>query len=251
MTIDELAQEIRRVDGNNDMGAGALAEALMPFIERQMTAVDPGGCAPPVYVSAEARKEIAPGVRVKPLEWLDTGSGYYAHAELCQRFYSIGAEEGKFWANWDASIPPFTTPEAAKAAAQADYEGRIRAALEVGEETRALSTHMRGAIRQLRWDDKRVNHQALGPFGFIWYVTKSSDFDGYTAGRLGDFDTLSEAKSAVQAHFEKGILAAFEDTPLQSNERRSTHHVHRGPESLPCYCGASSDHSIGQEIPHD
>ena len=26
--VDELAQEIRRVDGNHDLGAGALAEAL-------------------------------------------------------------------------------------------------------------------------------------------------------------------------------------------------------------------------------
>jgi hypothetical protein len=29
--------------------------------------------------------------------------------------------------------------------------------------------------------------------------------------------------------------------------RLSTHHVHRGSESLPCYCGASSDHPIGDE----
>lgn len=34
MDVDDLAQEIRRVDGNNSLGAGALAEALMPFIER-------------------------------------------------------------------------------------------------------------------------------------------------------------------------------------------------------------------------
>lgn len=32
LVIDDLAQEIRRVDGNHDLGAGALAEALMPFI---------------------------------------------------------------------------------------------------------------------------------------------------------------------------------------------------------------------------
>jgi len=31
--VDALAQEIRRVDGNHSIGAGALAEALMPFIE--------------------------------------------------------------------------------------------------------------------------------------------------------------------------------------------------------------------------
>jgi len=34
MTVDELAQEIRRVDGDNILGAGALAEALMPFFSR-------------------------------------------------------------------------------------------------------------------------------------------------------------------------------------------------------------------------
>lgn len=31
LTVDDLAQEIRRVDGNHSLGAGALAEALMPF----------------------------------------------------------------------------------------------------------------------------------------------------------------------------------------------------------------------------
>ena len=30
--IDALAQEIRRVDGNHSLGAGALAEALAPFV---------------------------------------------------------------------------------------------------------------------------------------------------------------------------------------------------------------------------
>ncbi|MGU3457257.1 hypothetical protein ACLBV5_13195 [Brevundimonas sp. M1A4_2e] len=32
--VDELAQEIRRVDGNHTLGAGALAEALLPFLSR-------------------------------------------------------------------------------------------------------------------------------------------------------------------------------------------------------------------------
>lgn len=32
LTIDALAQEIRRVDGNHSLGAGALAEALYPFL---------------------------------------------------------------------------------------------------------------------------------------------------------------------------------------------------------------------------
>lgn len=32
LDVDALAQEIRRVDGNNSLGAGALAEALLPFL---------------------------------------------------------------------------------------------------------------------------------------------------------------------------------------------------------------------------
>lgn len=37
-TVDELAQEIRRVDGNHDLGAGALAEALTPFLLKKLVA---------------------------------------------------------------------------------------------------------------------------------------------------------------------------------------------------------------------
>lgn len=36
MNIDELAQEIRRVDGSHTLGAGALAEAILPFIARKL-----------------------------------------------------------------------------------------------------------------------------------------------------------------------------------------------------------------------
>jgi hypothetical protein len=34
LNVDDLAQEIRRIDGRHDLGAGALAEALLPFIEQ-------------------------------------------------------------------------------------------------------------------------------------------------------------------------------------------------------------------------
>lgn len=42
MTVDELAQEIRRIDGAHTLGAGSLAEALMPFL----TATPPRDAAP-------------------------------------------------------------------------------------------------------------------------------------------------------------------------------------------------------------
>lgn len=39
LDVDELANEIRRVDGNHNLGAGALAEALMPFLQVQAAPV--------------------------------------------------------------------------------------------------------------------------------------------------------------------------------------------------------------------
>ena len=37
LTIDTLSQEIRRVDGNHSLGAGALAEALMPLFSAALS----------------------------------------------------------------------------------------------------------------------------------------------------------------------------------------------------------------------
>lgn len=39
--INELSQEIRRVDGNHSLDAGALAEALAPFISQLPTRTHP------------------------------------------------------------------------------------------------------------------------------------------------------------------------------------------------------------------
>lgn len=36
-SVDDLAQEIRRVDGNHNLGAAQLAEALMPFIIKNLS----------------------------------------------------------------------------------------------------------------------------------------------------------------------------------------------------------------------
>jgi hypothetical protein len=41
--IDALAQEIRRVDGKNSLGAAALAEALMPFFQKQVEKLNEAG----------------------------------------------------------------------------------------------------------------------------------------------------------------------------------------------------------------
>ena len=67
-------------------------------------------------------------VEVKALEWCGDGD-CYAFADVTHQSYSIAFEEGKYWANWDMSLPPFDTLQATQAAAQADYEQRIRSAL--------------------------------------------------------------------------------------------------------------------------
>lgn len=37
--VDELAAEIRRVDGSHSLGAGALADALMPWVDAELDAL--------------------------------------------------------------------------------------------------------------------------------------------------------------------------------------------------------------------
>lgn len=54
LTVDALAQEIRRIDGQHDMGAGALAEALMPFIETHDFRSDAANAAPNTVSNAPA-----------------------------------------------------------------------------------------------------------------------------------------------------------------------------------------------------
>lgn len=53
--IDDLAQEIRRIDGENSLGAGSLAEALMPFI--RSTLVSPADTSP-VFTVAQIIEKI-------------------------------------------------------------------------------------------------------------------------------------------------------------------------------------------------
>ena len=50
--VDELAQEIRRVDGDHKLGAAALAEALKPFIDEKIRAAGLRG-----YCEAQEEKD--------------------------------------------------------------------------------------------------------------------------------------------------------------------------------------------------
>lgn len=104
-------------------------------------AVERDGSA--ITTALEVEQPVA--VEVKKLEWQGDGE-LYAFADVTQKAYSISFEEGKYWANWDAKLPAFPTLEAAKAAAQQDYETRIRSAIiEVAVEPVSLDDRMKAA----------------------------------------------------------------------------------------------------------
>lgn len=79
-------------------------------------------------LDAALSEQQAGEVKIKPLEWVGDGD-CYAFADVTHQSYSIDFEEGKYWANWDMSLPPFDTLQAAKAAAQAVAEIVARSAL--------------------------------------------------------------------------------------------------------------------------
>lgn len=89
-----------------------------------------------VWHVSQAR-ESADGVKVKPLVWEAISDTSFRAKALM--FGNVRVETyGSHWViNWSAPgycdtliAGEFDTPEAAKAAAQADYEARIKAALE-------------------------------------------------------------------------------------------------------------------------
>lgn len=117
LTVDALAQEIRRVDGNHSLGAGALAEALMPFI------------------SAALSIEQTQPVKVKALEWVEKLKDDGSRWRWIAGDYGVTQMDWNGFSSFDISRGhwlvggPFDTLEAAKAAAQQDYETRIRSAI--------------------------------------------------------------------------------------------------------------------------
>ncbi|MDQ0506004.1 hypothetical protein [Xanthobacter agilis] len=59
--VDALAQEIRRVDGNHNLGAGALAEALMPFLSAHAAHPD----------AREAAEEMREACAIAVRDWIN------------------------------------------------------------------------------------------------------------------------------------------------------------------------------------
>lgn len=73
--IDDLAQEIRRIDGDHSQGAGQLAEALWPFFEAALrTTAD----------TEQDRKGVIPDFLIDQLEYVDAREEPEAATQLCR-----------------------------------------------------------------------------------------------------------------------------------------------------------------------
>lgn len=154
---DALAQEIRRVDGNHSLGAGALAEALMPFIAALSSAEEKAGSpAPCAHVVGLTRYEpitncsepdmaehpngdwvrlddVCKGLRANPIEWDGDQAECYGMHEF--GYYLIIRRPSGF------SLSTFTNKggmrpmgfhkalDDAETEAQADYQRRILSCL--------------------------------------------------------------------------------------------------------------------------
>jgi hypothetical protein len=83
-------------------------------------------------VQALIAEAVERATRVKPLVWFEVERGHNGYGKWTSEGYTVRKIEGMFLLNFageSKSVWRFLTAEAAKAAAQADYEQRIRAAI--------------------------------------------------------------------------------------------------------------------------
>ena len=97
VTIDTLAQEIRRVDGNHNLGAAALAEALMPFIEAALS---------------HAPSDEPFGWWVENSDPLAMGQSHFTREEPEPR-------DPNEWGGWGRVVPLYERPHAPSGAGEA------------------------------------------------------------------------------------------------------------------------------------
>jgi hypothetical protein len=71
LDVDALAQEIRRVDGQHSLGAGALAEALMPFLSAREPAIALEVPSDGAMYAAESRSRMTPEESARIDAYLD------------------------------------------------------------------------------------------------------------------------------------------------------------------------------------
>ena len=92
MTVDDLAQWIRIVDGDSKLGAGALAEALFPYIPQWTPIEEHDGSREPVLLIGRYPDQKT---------WSDIYHGWWTAP------YRVGdAEEPGYWNRWPHHAAP-------------------------------------------------------------------------------------------------------------------------------------------------
>lgn len=93
LTIDALAQEIRRVDGNHSLGAGALAEALMPFLATALCPCSTGVTEGWVLVPKEPTEQML-AAAIGPDDGAIFGSRKLAAMSMASRYRAMLSAAG-------------------------------------------------------------------------------------------------------------------------------------------------------------
>ena len=151
----------------------------------------------PTFAPPVAERQKPQAVRVKPLVWVETfedrGDGLSEHnggyeSASVLGFYEIGMGFGSdayYWSVCDPNyneIGSFEDPSYAKSAAQADYEARILAALDVSEtpeserQTYLLSANERQEVRDKALDD--AAQAASNRAAYWWDEATAADDTG-------------------------------------------------------------------------
>lgn len=147
----------------------------------------------------------APSVAVKALEWVEN----VAEA-VTGDYWIVNATQKWLYRSPHVKIAPFDTVEAAKLAAQADYEARIRSALsaqvqyvaEDGERVKAAFNHGYVIaccnITNLH-DEPGIAHDTLRELGVTKAEVKKMGLCDYDAKALRDIERARGPNSAVYA----------------------------------------------------
>lgn len=195
LTIDALAQEIRRVDGENSLGAGALAEAIMSFIGQHRRA-------------AEAGATDAVPVEIGYTNW----RGEYAVRRIIPIRPWFGATE------WHPEPQWLLTAIDVEKGAERDF-----AIADIGRTATPPATGVRVTVRPLEWE--RVTEEGmegmrrywrardLGSGGHLWVNVHTDDFEGECSLGGTKYSSSAAAMNQIEDGYQARILSALVEQP--------------------------------------
>lgn len=176
---------------------------------------------------------------IKPLEWVsdpdNDGSDWFHRAWSGECYYEVGQDHnGWWWQEYNVSIDPakygYSSLEAAKSAAQADYEARVLGQIEPDTEAQPV----------VSCEAKQVNYIKIASEGFEIWKAKSHNKKWFRRidGTPIPNDLIVCIAGAFAAHqlTESDPQAALSDTDAPQAAPSS-----EAGELLPCpFCGGTN-----------